>query len=344
MIVSVMCWYRITCAALLLAAAGSLVLPPRVAHGQPPTIAAASDLQFALDELAVAFAQEQRTRVEIVYASSGTLTRQIRDGAPFELFLSADEAFVADLARAGLARDGGTLYAVGRIVLFAPRGSPLEPSEGLDGLARLLERGGVTRLAIANPAHAPYGRAAEAALRARGLWTRLQPHLVLGENVSQAAQFATTGNAVGGVVALSLAVAPHLRGRGTFSLIPDDLHPPLWQRMALLRRAGPVAERFYAYLQQPAARAIFRRYGFTLPHERAERSREAPGAARWAHGPNRKSGHRRSSGYFLSGLPMAWRAGTRQTIARRSNGPEAGSPMPAAARRRATWSAVCAGL
>ena len=152
------------------------------------------------------FARDGGQQVELVFGSSGTLTRQIRDSAPFEMFLSADEAFVEELAEAGLTRDRGTLYAVGRIVLFAPTGSPLNPGEGLDGLARLLASGRVTRFAIANPEHAPYGRAAEAALRKRGLWNDLQPRLVLGENVSQAAQFATTGNAVGGIIAYSLAL------------------------------------------------------------------------------------------------------------------------------------------
>jgi molybdate transport system substrate-binding protein len=235
-----------------------------------PTIAAASDLQFALDEIAAAFRRDRGARLRVVYGSSGTLARQIRDGAPFELFLSADEEFVTRLADAGLTRDAGALYAVGRIALFAPRGSPLEPRDGLDGLRRLLDDGGVTRFAIANPAHAPYGRAAEAALRARGLWSRIQPFLVLGDTVSQAAQFATTGNAVGGIVAYSLALAPPVRDRGTFALLPETLHPPLRQRMVLVRGAGPVAERFYAYLQEPAARAIFERYGFALPHERTE--------------------------------------------------------------------------
>jgi molybdate transport system substrate-binding protein len=200
-----------------------------------------------------------------VFGSSGTLARQIRDGAPFELFLSADEAFVETLREAGLTRDAGALYAIGRIVLFAPAGSPLIPSEGLDGLARLLSTGGVTRFAIANPEHAPYGRAAEAALRKRGLWHDLQPKLVLGSTVSQAAQFATTGNAVGGIIAYSLALAPNVGKRGAFALIPDADHPPLRQRMAVLKRAGPVAERFYRYLQESPARAIFERYGFTRP-------------------------------------------------------------------------------
>ena len=230
-----------------------------------PIVAAASDLNFALTEVADRFAREQNQRLELVFGSSGTLARQLRDGAPFELFLSADEAFVEELVGARLTRDRGTLYAVGRIVLFAPTGSPLNPHDGFDGLARVLDSGRVTRFAIANPEHAPYGRAAEAALRKRGLWRNLQPRLVLGENVSQAAQFATTGNAVGGIIAYSLALAPSLQNRGTYALISDADHLPLRQRMVLLKRAGPVVDRFYRYLQEAPARAILERYGFTLP-------------------------------------------------------------------------------
>lgn len=232
---------------------------------RPPIVAAASDLNFALTEIRDQFAREQRQRVDLVFGSSGTLARQVRDGAPFELFLSADEAFVEELVAAGLTRDQGTLYAIGRIVLFAPAGSPLVPAEGFDGLARLVASGRVARFAIANPEHAPYGQAAEAALRKAGLWDALRPRLVLGDNVSQAAQFATTGNAVGGIIAYSLARAPDVGRLGSFALIPDADHPPLRQRMVLLRRAGPVTERFYRYLQEPPARAILERYGFVLP-------------------------------------------------------------------------------
>lgn len=247
----------------VLALAGAL---SGLAAAQPaPAVAAASDLNFALTEIAREFERETGLRVETVFGSSGTLTRQIQDGAPFELFLSADESFVDTLAAAGLTRGRGTLYAVGRIVLFAPAGSPLDPNQGLAGLARLVASGGVRRFAIANPEHAPYGRAAEAALRKHGLWTRLQPSLVLGENVSQAAQFATTGNAVGGILAYSLALAPNLKGRGRFALLPADDHAPLRQRMVLTARAGAVATRFYDYMQTPAARAILERYGFGLP-------------------------------------------------------------------------------
>jgi molybdate transport system substrate-binding protein len=232
---------------------------------RPSTVAAASDLSFALAEMAGQFARETGQTVDVVFGSSGTLTRQIRDGAPFEMFLSADESFVDELVSAGLSRDRGTLYAVGRIVLFAPTGSPLDPQEGLNGLARLLASARVPRFAIANPVHAPYGRAAESALRKRGIWNDLQPRLVLGENISQAAQFATTGNAVGGIIAYSLAVAPGLRNRGTYALISDSEHEPLRQRMVLLKRAGPSVERFYHYVQSPSARIIFERYGFALP-------------------------------------------------------------------------------
>jgi molybdate transport system substrate-binding protein len=230
-----------------------------------PLVAAASDLRFALETIARRFADESGARVELVFGSSGTLTRQIADGAPFELFLSADEAFVETLARAGLTRDAGALYAVGRIVIFAPHRSPLKVDERLEGLRSLLARGGVTRLAIANPEHAPYGRAAEAALRATGLWSSIKPSLVMGENIAQAAQFATTGDAVGGVLAYSLVLAQPLSEQGTYALIPDSLHPPLRQRVVLLKRAGETAQRFYRYLQQPAAREILRTFGFALP-------------------------------------------------------------------------------
>ena len=231
----------------------------------PSRVAAASDLQFALSEVADQFAKETGQRVELVFGSSGTLARQIQDGAPFGVFLSADERFIEQLANAGLTRDAGVLYAVGRIVLFAPPGSALVPSEGFDGLARLTQRGQVTRFAIANPEHAPYGRAAEQALRKRGLWDALQPTLVLGENVSQAAQFATTGNAAGGIIAYSLALAPAMRNRGTHFLIPADDHAPLRQRMVLTRNADAVSEQFYRYLQTPVAQATLARYGFARP-------------------------------------------------------------------------------
>ena len=228
-------------------------------------VAAASDLQFALTAVSEQFTTATGDRVDLVFGSSGTLTRQIQDGAPFSLFFSADEAFVERLVQGGHARGPGRLYATGRIVLFAPPGSPMVPAEGLDGLARLIKAKQVSRFAIANPEHAPYGRAAEQALRARGLWDALQPSLVLGENVSQAAQFAAGGDTVGGIIAYSLVLAPVMRDRGTHHLIPADTHAPLRQRMVLLKNAGPIAERFYTYVQSAAARATLATYGFAPP-------------------------------------------------------------------------------
>ena len=172
---------------------------PACAEEPGPLVAAASDLRFALEEIAAAFRRDSGVSARLSFGASGNLTRQIEQGAPFELFLSADEAFVARLASQNLTRDGGDLYAVGRLALFAPHGSPLVPDAQLAGLKRLLARGGDWRFAIANPEHAPYGRAAEQALRASGLWETLRPRLVVGENVSQAAQFASSGDTVGGV-------------------------------------------------------------------------------------------------------------------------------------------------
>ena len=232
---------------------------------RPPTIAAAANLNFALMEVADRFARDTGQRVELVFGASGTLTRQIQDGAPFEMFLAADEEFPNRLSAAGLTRDAGVVYAVGRLVLFAPAGSPLTLDERLDGLTQLLKQGGVRRFAIANPDVAPYGRAAEAALRKRGLWDAIRPHLVMGDTIAQAAQFATTGNAVGGLIAYSLVLAPGFGDRGKYVLIPDADHPPLRQRMVLLKKAGAVATQFYEYVQSAAARAILRRHGFAVP-------------------------------------------------------------------------------
>jgi molybdate transport system substrate-binding protein len=245
---------------LLALGAAAACTPP-----EGPRVGAASDLQFALTEIAGRFATDTGDRVELVFGSSGTLARQIRDGAPFELFLSADEAFVEGLVREGHTRDEGVLYATGRIVLFSPAGSPLAAADGLDGLAMMIARDAIPRFAIANPEHAPYGRAAEQALRRYGIWDALRPSLVLGENASQAAQFAATGNAAGGILPYSLALAPPLQGRGTYALIAADDHEPLRQRMVLLSRAGPVAGRFYRYLQEPEGRAALARHGFVLP-------------------------------------------------------------------------------
>jgi molybdate transport system substrate-binding protein len=232
---------------------------------QAPAVAAAANLNFALPEIAKEFERTKGTHVELVFGASGTLTRQIRDGAPFEMFLAADEEFPNQLAAEGLTRDAGVVYAVGRLVIFAPQGSPLDVDERLEGLARLVKAGGTNRFAIANPDVAPYGRAAEAVLRKRGLWDVLRPNLVLGDSITQAAQFATTGNAAGGLLAYSLVLSPTFENKGRYAVIPQADHPPLRQRMVLFKKAGPAAAGFYAFLQSDAARAILRKYGFGVP-------------------------------------------------------------------------------
>jgi molybdate transport system substrate-binding protein len=241
-------------------------LPP-AACDDAPLVAAASDLKFALEEVAARFRDDTRRDVRLVFGSSGNFYRQIEQDAPFQLFLSADEQYVFRLADAGRTVDRGALYALGRIVLFASHGSPLEVRAGMTGLRAALRAGRVRRLAIANPEHAPYGRAAEQALRSAGLWEQARPLLVLGENVSQAAQFASGAAAQGGIFAYSLALAPELARRGRFVLLPQELHAPIRQRMVLLEGAGDTARAFYRYLQQPQARAVLQRHGFALPGE-----------------------------------------------------------------------------
>lgn len=240
------------------------------ASADHPAIAAASDLKFALEDIAARFRSDTRREVRLSFGSSGNFFRQIEQGAPFQLFLSADEGFVSRLHEAGKTEDRGVPYATGRIVLFAPHGSPLQLDAQAAGLKTALAGNRIRRFAIANPEHAPYGRAAEQALRKLGLWDALQGKLVLGENVSQAAQFASGGSAQGGIFAYSLALSPGVAKLGRHVLLPDHLHQSLRQRMVLIKGAGETARSFYAYLQQPAARKILTQYGFASPGEAAK--------------------------------------------------------------------------
>ena len=257
--------HRLLGLAVLLA---SVTLASSATHAQDvPVVAAAADLQFALTEVAAAFTQQTKREMKLAFGSSGNLCRQIQQGAPFQMFMSADEQFVFDLAAKELTLDGGALYAIGRIVVLAPHGSPLATDGELAGLKEALAAGVVRKFAIANPEHAPYGRRAEEALRHAGLWDAIKAKLVMGENISQAAQFATSGSAQGGIIAYSLAFAPDVAKLGTFALIPEDWHEPLQQRMTLIKGAGETAQAFYAFMQGPTARRIMRRYGFLLPGE-----------------------------------------------------------------------------
>jgi molybdate transport system substrate-binding protein len=237
-----------------------------------PTIAAAADLQFALKEIAAQFTVATGRQVNLALGSSGNFTHQIAQGAPFEMFLSADENYIFHLHKLGKTRDRGILYAVGRIGLFAPHGSRLQVDVEFADLRNALEDGRLKRFAIANPDHAPYGRAAQDTLRAKGLWERIEPCLVCGENASQATQFAASGASQGGIIPLALALAPQIADLGEFVLLPREWHKnePLRQRMVLLTSAGTTTESFFEYLQQPQARAIFTRYGFVVPEDETD--------------------------------------------------------------------------
>jgi molybdate transport system substrate-binding protein len=232
-----------------------------------PVVAAAADLQFALTEIAQAFTKETKREVKLAFGSSGNFSRQIQQGAPFQIFLSADEQFALDLAAKGLTEDDGALYAIGRIVIIAPHGSPLKADNELADLKAALADGRLKRFAIANPEHAPYGRRAAEALRHIGAWEEIKGRLVFGENVAQAVQFATSGATQGGIIAYSLALSPNVSKLGTYALIPEEWHQPLHQRMVLLKAAGETARSFYAFMRGASARAIMRRYGFVLPGE-----------------------------------------------------------------------------
>ncbi|WP_299489766.1 molybdate ABC transporter substrate-binding protein [uncultured Shewanella sp.] len=227
-----------------------------------PLIAAASSIKFALDDVVQAFTIDTGLTVNVSYGSSGNLVSQIKHGAPFELFLSADESYVLKLKQAHLIKGGGQVYAVGKLALVSPKTSNLRLDRSLMGVRALLKKQQLERFAIANPKHAPYGERAQALLKRLELWNSIYPHLVLGENVSQAAQFVLTGAVQGGIVALSLAIRPQFAEKVNYFVLPKDLYPPLKQSMALLNDAGTTATLFYQYVLSPKAQSIFQQYGF----------------------------------------------------------------------------------
>jgi molybdate transport system substrate-binding protein len=227
-------------------------------------IAAASDLQAALPELASRFQRDRGIAAIVSFGSSGNFFAQIANGAPFDVFFSADIDYPRQLVRAGHA-DGDSLYeyATGRIVVWARRESGIDVRRGLD----VLRDSGVRRIAIANPQHAPYGRAAVEALRRAKLHEVVQPKLVLGENVSQAAQLVDSGNADAGIIALSLALGPALRKTGSYAEVPDTLHDPIRQAAVVVSRSQvkEAARIFMEYLRQPETGGLLHQFGFTPP-------------------------------------------------------------------------------
>jgi molybdate transport system substrate-binding protein len=232
------------------------------------TVAAAADLKFALDDVVAGFEKAHPdVNVKVTYGSSGNFFAQLNNRAPFDVFFSADVDYPRKLVAEGLAdKDSEFTYAVGHLVVWVPKESPLDVEKL--GAKALLEPS-VRKVAIANPKHAPYGRAAEAALKSLGVYEQVKDRLVLGENVAQAAQFAETGSADAGVFALSLALAPTLRERGRFWEVPPDAFPRLEQGAVVLSWAKDrsAADALCSYVKGSEGRAVLRRYGFVLPGE-----------------------------------------------------------------------------
>lgn len=238
------------------------------ARAERITVAAAADLKFAMDEIVAAFQrQHPADEVTAIYGSSGKFYTQLQQGAPYDLFFSADITYPRELAKAGLAGSPVQAYATGRLVLWSPT-----PDVVRRGLTGLLDAA-VTRIAIANPRHAPYGRRAEEALKAAGVWSQVQGKLVLGENIAQTAQIVQTGNAQAGLIALSLALSPELTRSGQHQLLPAALHAPLEQAFVVTKKgaAQPAALRFAAFMGTAAASAVLARWGFEPPTAAAVR-------------------------------------------------------------------------
>jgi molybdate transport system substrate-binding protein len=251
-----------------LALLSGTLIPRAESADREINVAAAADLSSALQEVATNYEKRTGVKVKLSFGASGALTQQIQNGAPFDLFFSADMDYPKQLIAGGQA-EGPTLYryAVGRLVLWVPIDSPLDVEH--KGMDVLLDPS-VKKIAMANPQHAPYGRAAAATLKHYGLSERVSDRLVLGENISQAAQFVESGNAQVGFVALAHAVAPAMQGKGKYWMVPAEAYPPLDQGVVVISHSPHTqdAAAFLDYVKTAEVAAVLRRYGFSLPEQK----------------------------------------------------------------------------
>ena len=248
-------------AAAVVAGLIALGAAPAAVQANTVRVAAASDLQTVMPAISERFQASTGRQISISYGSSGNFFTQIRNGAPFDVFLSADIDYPRRLEAAGLAEPGSVVtYGFGRIVVWWRRGAPVDAQRGLEALADARVR----RIAIANPEHAPYGRAAVAALRHEGLYDRVRTKLVLGENISQAAQFVHSGNADAGIVALSLALSPALNAIGAYYEIPAPFYPPIEQGAVVVKSSANKggASEFLRFLRMPDSVRVLQSFGF----------------------------------------------------------------------------------
>lgn len=243
-----------------------LVLTSVPALAGQVSITAASDLQYAMKDIISAFeAKYPEDHAAVVFGSSGKAYSQIENGAPYDMYFSADISYPKKLQQSGAAISEPKPYAIGRITIWVSKNSGLDVRKGF----KLLLDPKVRKIAMANPEHAPYGRIAEETLKKSKLYDKVKGKLVLGENIQQTAQFVQTGAADVGMVAYSLALAPVLASEGSYYLVPATMHKPIVQGYVLLKKAAGngTASRFEKFIGSPKARAIFKRYGFTLPNE-----------------------------------------------------------------------------
>lgn len=250
----------------LKAATTALLAGPWLAQAQSPArikIAAASNLKFVLADLASQYRQQTGIQVDVNLGASGNLARQILQGLPVEQFISADEAWVAELAKAGRTVDAGQRYATGRLALIVPKNSALPLAQGLAAVVRAMKAG--DKFAMANPALAPYGVAAVEALMRAGVGALPAGQKVLGDNIGQATQFVATGAAQAGITALALAQAPEIASSLNVLPLPADMHAPLHQRMVLLKGASAATANWQQFLLSPPAQAVFVRHGYAMP-------------------------------------------------------------------------------
>ncbi len=228
-------------------------------------VAAAADLNYAMQDLAARFEQKTGNKVLLSFGASGNFYSQIQNGAPYDLFFSADAEYPKKLAAAALMESSSLrTYAVGHLVLWVPHGSGLDPQKlKMD----LLLQPSVQKIAIANPEHAPYGRAAMAALEHFGLKDKVSGKLVLGENISQAAQFVQSGGAQAGLIALSLAASPAMKDAGSYWELPSDAYPEIRQVVGVVSssKQKQAAQAFLDFISSPESAAVLRKYGFSVP-------------------------------------------------------------------------------
>jgi molybdate transport system substrate-binding protein len=230
---------------------------------QDLTLAAAADLQFAMHDIVGQFQSQTGKHVRVIYGSSGNFFQQVQNGAPFDLFFSANLDYPKKLEAAGLTEAGSYYqYARGKIVVWVPNGSKINVRSGLTAL---LEPN-VRKIAVANPLHAPYGQAAIVAMQKAGVYDKVKHKFVLGENISQTASFVMSGAADVGILALSLALSPNMKGKGNYAAVGQDQYPPIEQACVILRSARnkSTAEQFVAFVKTDTVGALLRSYGFDV--------------------------------------------------------------------------------